>query len=906
VQQPSSLDRARQALRLADAAPAEALALAAATVRQARKDCDGVACAVGEQAWAQALRHRGAVDRALLHLQRGVDAAEAAGDTSVAAEVRLALAFLLAERGRAEQALAELDLVLATLDDPVGRARALAQRGVVLLDLGRHADALDHYREALPVLRAAGDEFWAYRIVWNRGLAHAYRHEFAAAEADLRQAERLAEKLALPLAVGFARANLAFVLGLRGEIAAAFAYSAAAERRIREHGGRLGELLVDRSELLLSVRLVADARETAEQAVAEYARQRRSMKLPQALLLLAEAALLDGDPEAALPHARRAAREFGRQGRPEWAALARLAVLRARCTTGRARAADVRAAVDVADTLRAAHWPTSALDARILTATLLHGRGEHVDAVAHLREAARARHAGPAMLRARGWYAEALVRDDAGNGRGARTAIRAGLRLLDGHRAVLGATDVRAHAAGHRTALAELGLRIALRSGAPREVLEWAERGRATGLLMQRSGRPPDDRGTADTLAALRGTVATINELQGAGRGDEVGPLLARQNALERRLRDEAMRSRVGPGGPGDPLVRPANVAALSAALGDAGLLELVDADGVLLAITLAEGRTRLHRIAPTKAADDVLDRVTFAVARLLRPALPRAARTAARSLLRDGVERADAALLGALPELAGRPLVVVPTGSLQNVPWALLPSCAGRPVTVSPSATLWLAARSRTDGPGHVVVAAGPALPGADAEARAVAAVHGVAPVAAAEATAERVLRSIDGAALVHLATHGRLAPHNALFSQLALADGPLFAYDVERLARAPHTVVLAACESGRSVVCAGDELLGLGATFLAHGSSQLVASPLPVPDAETAPLMTALHRGVASGRPVAEALAHAQQELRASAGDGDGVDVAAGSFVCVGSGFGAAPLTRPTARPVPAAVLG
>ena len=39
---------------------------------------------------------------------------------------------------------------------------------------------------------------------------------------------------------------------------------------------------------------------------------------------------------------------------------------------------------------------------------------------------------------------------------------------------------------------------------------------------------------------------------------------------------------------------------------------------------------------------------------------------------------------------------------------------------------------------PGHTVVAAGPALPGADGEARAVAAVHGVTPVLAADATAE------------------------------------------------------------------------------------------------------------------------------------------------------------------------
>ena len=492
------------------------------------------------------------------------------------------------------------------------------------------------------------------------------------------------------------------------------------------------------------------------------------------------------------------------------------------------------------------------------------------------------------MLRARGWYAEALARDGAGDPRGARTAIRTGLRLLDEHRAALGATDVRAHAAGHRTALAELGLRIALRSGSPREVLEWTERGRATGLLMQRSGRPPDDPEAAEVLAELRGTVAEIAARRGAGRGGEVAPLLAHQSLLERRARDGALRRGPAASDGTDPLSRPPRVGALAAALGDAALLELVDADGTLVAVTLAAGRTRLHRIGPMAVADDLLDRVTFAISRLLRPDLPGPLRAAARALLRDGVARADAALLQALPELAGRPLVVVPTGSLQNVPWALLPSCAGRPVTVSPSATLWLAARSRIDDPGHAVVVAGPALPGAEAEARAVAAVHGVAPVLGAEATAARVLSSIDGAGTVHLATHGRLVPHNPLFSELLLADGPLFAYDVERLAQAPHTVVLAACESGRSVVCAGDELLGLSAMFLARGTSRLVASPLPVPDAETAPLMTAFHRCVVAGRPVAEALAIAQQEVR---GNGDGADVAAGSFVCVGSGFGPGP---------------
>ena len=408
----SCLDAAQEALRLADASPADAVVLASATVRRARRHGDAEARAVAEQAWGQALRHRGALDRALTHLQRSLRCAEEAGAAPTAAAARLTMAFLLAERGRPAQALDELDRVLALLDDPHGRARALAQRGGVLLDLGRHGEALDHYREALPTLRGAGDAFWVRRVIWNRGLAHAFRHEFAAAEADLRQAEQLARDQELPLEVGFAHANLAWVLGLRGETAAAFAHSAVAERRIREQDGRLGELLVDRAELLLSVRLAGEARETAEQAVAEYARGRRDMKLPQARLVLAEAALLDDDPGAALPHARRAAREFERQQRPEWAALARLLVLRARCADGCAQADDVRSAVTGDDD--AGRCPLAGARAR--------RPHPHRDPAAPPRSVRRGRRApargGPAAAQRPGHAAGArLVRRGAGPGR---------------------------------------------------------------------------------------------------------------------------------------------------------------------------------------------------------------------------------------------------------------------------------------------------------------------------------------------------------------------------------------------------------------------------------------------------------------------------------------------------------
>lgn len=872
--------------------------MASSVAEEARRKGDRVATAVAERAWGLALRHRGDLDSAIAHLTQAVRIGAGCGAVDVAGEARMTLAFALSERGRPRQALEHIDRALRELDG-VAHARALTQRGTILLELGRYDEAIGSYRAALPVLRQADDLLWIYRVVSNRGLAHAYRHEFAAAESDLHQAERLADELMLPLSVGFAQANLAFVLGLRGEVASALEYSTRAEERIRAHQAQLGELLKDRSELLLSVRLVPEARETAQQSVEQYEREQRGIKLPQVRLVLARAALLDADLDTALLNARRAAREFARQERPEWAAMARLTVLRAEHLAGRRSGSSARAAEEAVATLVEAKWPSAALEARLLAATLLQHRGRSDQAALHLREAARARVSGPAMLRARAWYAEALWRASSGRRPAAYSAIRTGLKVLDDHRAVLGATDVRAYAAGHRIELAELGLRLALEDGRPRRVFEWAERGRASELLLQRPARPPQEPAIAQALAELRGTVLQINELRGSGSdGADVTRLVHRQTALEREVRDHFRRQRTVAG----QLTAPRPTGELIQRLGDAALLELVIIDGAVLAITLVAGRTRLRRLGPVREIDGFIDQIGFALRRLLRRDGHSASRAAARGLLQQAAGRVDELLLRPLPELADRPLVVVPTGSLQCLPWAVLPTCAARPVTVAPSVTLWHAARIRTaDVRGHVVVAAGPTLPGAAAEARAVAAAHDVRPMLPPHATVDAVLAEIEGAALVHIAAHGRLAAHNPLFSDLLLSDGPLLAYDVERLERAPHTVVLATCESGRSVVCDGDALLGLSATFLTAGTSQLVAAMLPVLDAETIPLMVAFHGLVATGLSVAEALPAARRQVR---GD-DAVEAAAACFVSLGAGFSSPiPTSAPEALPPAAEV--
>jgi tetratricopeptide (TPR) repeat protein len=884
-------ERAREAVRLAEADPRKAATLATRVARQARVERDDEAAAIAARAYGLAVLHSKDVDRAIKSLRQAVAFGIRAGSVRVTAEARMTLAFALGDRGKATAAVHEIDAALRDLDG-VEHARALAQKAAILHQVGQYDGALRFYRESLPILRRFKDEHWFNLVLMNRGLLHAQRQEFAAAESDLHQAEAFCEELGLDLSLGFVQQNLGLVHALRGDVIAALRYLDRAEDRLRAHGAQLGTLLADRTELLLSVRLAAEARETAEQAVLELRREKRLIALPEVRLLLARAASLLGDHAGARLEARRAGREFRRQQRPEGAELAQLMELA--CT--RAGRMPVRASLGqvqaVVEAVAAAGFPSAAIEGRLLAADLAQRRRQPDRARIHLRTASQARRQGPAILRARGWYAEAKLRLVDGDRAGAARGLRAGLRTLDDHRDAFGASDLRARLAGHRTDLAELGLRIALQDGRPRRVFEWAERGRASHLL-HRPARPPDDKELADLLAKLRLTVLDIDDARKAGQG--TAALVRRQVKLERQIRDHSRTH----GDDGRPRERrgPVRIAGLAEALGDRALLEYVQVDGELTAVSVVGGRLRLRRIGPAAEVRDLIERLQFALHRLLRGGAE-GSRSAAVALLRHAARRLDAVLLGPMVEVADRPLVVVPTGSLQSMPWSLLPSCGGRPVAVTPSATLWHLASSRSaDGTGHVAVAAGPDLPGARAEAVEVARIHHTAALVDPDATATAVLASLTGAGLGHLAAHGHLVSDNPLFSDLRLSDGPLVVYDLERLDLAPHTVVLAACDSGRSVVYAGDELLGLSATLLARGSTQLVASVLPVPDAETAPLMIALHRRLARGRPPAVALAEAQQEVA----DSVSAVAAAAGFVCLGAGFVAPPLARPVTPYLP-----
>jgi tetratricopeptide (TPR) repeat protein len=884
------LAEARAALAAVDRDPASGLPLAEQAAYRAARSVHPAAASTAERAWGHALLHVGELDDAIRHLSRAAAWGVRADSPELTAEARQKLAFAVLQRGRPQAALREIDAALPDLRG-VSAARARAQRAIVLHVIGRLDEALAEFDVALRVLRRHADLLGVQRMLINRALVHSDRHAFAAAERDLLEAETLARELGRPLTIGLIANNLGLMETLRGDVPAALRHLDRAERIIGAHGAQLGTLHQDRAELLLSVGLAAEAKAAAARAVEAYRREDRSLKVPEVRLLLAQAELLAGDPAAALRQARAAMRRFRAQARQEWTELARLSVLRAQWATGerprvRATVIDVMVA-----TLDSAGWPGAALDAAIVAAQLTseHGGPRMDRGVEYLSRAAAARTRGPAMVRARCWYARALQRRAAGDARGVLAATRMGLRILDEHGAAMGATDLRVHAAAYRADLVALGLEVAFEKGRPDGLLEWSERARASQLLAA-PVRPPDDPELTSLLAQLRSVTRDL-----ADQAASPAPLLARQAALEGSIRDRSRH--LGGGAVGTPPA-PVTPRELASALGQWALVEYVRHGGALHVLTVVDGRVRLRRLGATSEVSDLIERLAFALRRYARQAARPALLAAAAELLRAAAQRLDTLLLGPLTEVGDRPLVVVPTGPLHSLPWALLPSCTGRPVTVAPSATLWHVARSRppaADGPampagGLVTAVAGPRLPAAAPEAEAVAAIHGGTALTGPEASVDAVKAALSNAALVHLAAHGHLSAENPLFSAIALADGPLMLYDVERLPRVPHTLVLAACDSGRPVVHTGDELMGLAVAFLARGATQLIASVLPIPDATTTPVMVAFHQGMAAGRSPAAALAGAQQALGL---DDPRTAAAAAGFVCIGAG------TRPLFRP-------
>lgn len=871
---------ALRALDLSQGEPRDAAVLAARAVSRALKEGDLRAASIAERALGLTDRWSNNAAASASHFRRAIRLADRAGDATLAGEARTSLALTLASMGNSSGALREIDRASAVLRGPALAGLRITQ-ALIFNRMGRIDEALEGYRRALPVLRRCGDRLREARLLNNRGLLHLMSGSLAQAETDLVRARDILLTLGQTAYAAGVAHNLGFLASRRGDVPAALARYDEAQAELSRAGLPSGLAVLPLCELLLSVRLVAEARQYADECVRELELGGMLTDLAEARLMQAEVALAGGDLVGAGRAARQASEAFLRQRRPAWAALARYSEVRVLWQQGDRSDRTRRSAQRTARELRSFGWPIRALDALLIAGRVALAQGRPDLARPDLVAASRARSRGPINLRARAWHAEALLRLADGNRRGACRALRTGLSHVEAHRWTLGATELRVQVGGHGEELASLGLRIALESGRARSVLEWAERWRA-GTLTRRPVTAVDDKDLARELTELRRVVGEVDRAALLGRS--TASLLRRQAELESAV---ARRCRRVAGDPAKVAGQRLAVDSLAAELGDRALVELVECDTCLYAVVLAGHRFSFHALGDGTAIHRELAALRAGLRRLAYGSPSRASAGASLAAVRHGGQRLNSLLLiPLLRRIEERELVIVPTGTLHAVPWSMLASCAVRPLTVSPSALLW--ERSACAPPrrssGGVALVAGPALPGAEDEVRALAGHYGDAELLVGErASIAEVKRAMTDADLLHLASHGSFRADNPLFSSLQLHDGPLNIYDLERVGRVPGTIVLAACNSGLSDVRPGDELMGVASGFLSLGARTIVASVIPIPDGPTRPLMVRMHGNLARGIPPARALASARQDM-----DPDDVaDVVTGAaFVCLGTG--------------------
>ncbi|WP_344406435.1 CHAT domain-containing protein, partial [Dactylosporangium fulvum] len=445
-----------------------------------------------------------------------------------------------------------------------------------------------------------------------------------------------------------------------------------------------------------------------------------------------------------------------------------------------------------------------------------------------------------------------------GQARAALAELRKGLDDLQEHRGKFGSLELQSSVAALGADLGAAGLDLSWSlspRSSPSLIFNWSEQSRAQAFRI-RPVLPPQDPHAAETLAEFRQLRLALREAELAGRAEPA--IKARCAELEQRIRREGWTAN----GTGESrgIVTDREVQR-----------ELVRAGHRMVSYLVR--RDRLHAIVLDGHTTSIVDLgdyapVAEAVRRLLSDLDAAADRRVPERLVAVAQASAErqAAFLGrsliasVLPMSDRRDLVVVPTRQLAVLPWGLLPELHGCPVVVAPSASVWLTARAAATSAtgGAPLLVAGPDLIHADAEIDAVADWYPRGRVLRGDAaTAGAMLGGMDGAAVVHVAAHGHHDTQNVLFSRLYLADGPLLAYELQRLGTAPGHVVLSACDVGRAVVRAGDELVGFTAALLHAGTASVVASVARVRDALGPTVMAQYHSAIAAGVSPARALA-------------------------------------------------
>ncbi len=824
------------------------------------------------RAMAQTLAYANRFDEAIARLQEAVGLAEQACDPLEAARARMTTLHALARRGQLAEAVAAGELALRgfeTAGERVLSARAHINLGVVHRMRDEPRLALVHFNVAMkslddqPVLLA--------QLQSNRAEALLDVHDFAGAEQAFESAMITFEAQGMTRAQAIVRGNIADLMGRQGRVEKALRFFEVARRLFNESDapGDLARLWIEQAEVLLAIGMPDEAVQACHRALPTLRARGLTLETARALSTLARAHIETRQGTQARDAIAEAADIFSSLGH----------------TTGQARMKSLLSRVASASddhagalclALQAVELfgdrPVDAASARRDAAHELISLGRPAEAERQISLALAATETlGIAPL-----LADLLVLR-------ARTHTDAG-RLSEARRDLSSAVDqierVRGALPEHRFRSAFLGSRAGVYSRAATASLDAPEsdvehaftfveraKGRSLQDLSHRDGQAVPVHVAHDSteqnmfceLAQLRGELGALygqTERTGthesrvdAGWSTSVQERERRVRSLEDRLASTSQHRII--------FGSPVGVSEIQGRLApDSALVEYFEEAGRLSAFVISARSTVVHRkLADLSEVTAQVEAMAFQIERAVVRGLPEG--PSGLRLSRDVqavLQTLHRALLGPLAhELAAmRRVIFVPHGTLFRVPFHALVDPQGVAAVerfecvTAPSATVACAIPTRRAVTGTMLAVgvSDPAIPRAEHEAACIAQIVPAArSLLGANATVKQVLAAACGCSTIHFATHARFVRANPSASGIKLADGWLTAWDIAELRLAGAQVVLSGCDTGKSEVATGEEIMGLARALLTAGASSLLLSHWRLNDAVAEKMFAAMY---------------------------------------------------------------
>ncbi|MFE7505499.1 CHAT domain-containing protein [Promicromonospora sp. NPDC057488] len=756
-----------------------------------------------------------------------------------------------------------LDKPLALLDDADGRADAAPRRvrrrlsavvdgtrGLLLQRSGRLTDALAAFDRVLADADQLPARDYATALL-NRGATAIELGRLDAALADFDACHEAAGRADLPGIASLALHNTGFVRYALGDLPGALQAMAAARAVDPERAD--GVLDIGRGAVLYEAGLLEDAEQVLTQAISRMVVPGRAQHRAEAEYFRARCLMALHRWDEARTAAAFARRYYVGVGHPQRAAVARVAELEAILLPirrgeapvpddARRRAEQALQAAEAGDEVDPLLGQRPGLSARFVAAHWYLLAGDVDAARAVLGSLPDGMADAPLSTRIQRQTVLAQLAFASGDRSAGIDAVRTGLGLLADQRVGLGSVESVTAAAAHGVDLQRTDVEAALRTGRPDWLFEALERGRVTFAGMGGT-TAPDEPAVGALVTEARGLVVRARTLTDRDSATERAQLFERSRRLLATARERAWhRTGADPGPAEDRPATAEEVRDLLAARDDGAVVaNYLVLDGVLRCVRVDAHGARTLDLGPLAEVTERVLRVRADFGACANEHVPPALRDAARRSLARNLGALDRLL--AVPMDADGPLYVVGREPMLGVPWTALPSRRGRRTTVR-SFMARGRAHPRPEGRHRLLAAYGPGVALGAREVQAVGEVWPGATVLTGSAATTAAVRSVLATHdIVHLATHGRHDADNPLFAFVDLADGPLFAHELDGTRLPGSVLVLSACEVGGSSQVVGGEVLGLSSVLLRLGARAVVAAVAPLSDAVAARVMPRFH---------------------------------------------------------------